>query len=917
MKWTRGPAGFRRLAPRVHPLLLPATVGGKAVALGAVAILAAGSASLTIYGTIPRMPATVTQPQLTANTNASCNKVMPKGYMRCFAIVRTPADHQITADQSGPPSTALTPADIQSAYKLPSATAGSGQTVAVVDAGDDPTAESDLAVFRSQYGLPPCTTANGCFKKVNQEGQARPLPPELCGGSSGCWPVEESLDLDAISSACPNCNILLVEADDNANANLEAAVNEAVTQGAKFVSNSYGGPETPSETTTDDPAYNHPGVAVTASAGDDGYGVNYPSASQYVTAVGGTTLTKDSSVPRGWDETVWNHSGNGTGSGCSQYEPQPSSQQGIPQLDAVCQNRATADVSADADPASGLAVYDTTGASGWLQIGGTSLASPLIAATYALAGTPAAGTYPSSYPYHDPSQSTDLNDVTSGSNGDCGNVLCTAGTGWDGPTGLGTPNGVTAFEGAPQGTITGEVTDSATGKPIASATVTAQPGDYVTHTDNSGDYTLNLTAGGSGYTLTTADYGYSTRTQTGVQVTAGQTTTENLSLTAEPSGTLTGTVTDGSGQGWPLHAQITIPGYPSGSVWTNPYTGSYSVTLPQGSYSLTVSTDYPGYQDKTIPVTVGPGTTSDKITLAADLTACTAPGYGPAGLAQGFAGWTGGTPKDGWAVSSRGGRGWRFDNPGNVTPPPHGTIPNPGDPHYHQFFYFDSDDFAVADPGYDAPRPLDTALTSPPVTLAGQKSPRISFDSAYYPDGRGRLGPARSGRGAAASVQLSTDGGHSWTTLWQQTASDAIGPVSIPVPQVAGNPAVQVRWVFTGGGFGYWAVGDVLIGTATCEPQKGGLVAGVVTDHTADSAVNGAQVADTAVAPPYPWPQGISLATADPTVPDGFYWLFAPVGSQQLSVTAPGYRTATATVTTRPGQVTRKNWALTASGGGR
>jgi subtilase family serine protease len=349
--------------------------------------------------------------------------------------VRTPSDHKITADTSGPPSTALGPADIQSAYNLPSATAGSGATVAVVDAGDDPYAESDLAVFRSQYGLPACTTANGCFEKVNEEGQQGNYPPDLG------WGDEISLDLDAVSSVCPNCHILLVEATSASIDDLGASVDEAVTLGATAVSNSYGssnadgaGIEPPGETSYD-PYYDHPGVAVTASAGDGGYAVNYPSASQDVTAVGGTTLTKDSSVPRGWDETVWGNGtegvkGDGTGSGCSDQEPQPSWQAGIT---ADCSMRATADVSADANPASGLAVYDTDGEGGWLQIGGTSLASPLIAATYALAGRPASGTYPSSCLYaHYLAGLSAFNDVTSGSDGNCGTVLCDAETGWAG-----------------------------------------------------------------------------------------------------------------------------------------------------------------------------------------------------------------------------------------------------------------------------------------------------------------------------------------------------------------------------------------------------------------------------------------------------------------------------------------------------
>ena len=868
-----------------------------AVASGALA------ATTALRQAGPSRPAA---PDLTTNTNAGCNSAQPAGFAHCFAVIRTPSDHRMTPDVAGPPSTALTPADLQSAYNLPSATAGGGQTVAIVDAGDDPTAESDLAVFRSQYGLPACTTANGCFTKVNQEGQQDNYP-----AADGSWPVEESLDLDTVSSICPECNILLVEANDNTDADLNAAEDEAVTLGAKFVSNSWGECEFSGEQ-DEDQYFDHPGVAITVSAGDNGWdnyeespscptpSPNWPAASQYVTTVGGTTLTQDSSAPRGWDETVWSDGG----SGCSLSEPQPSFQQGIPQLDAVCQNRATADVAADANPDSGLAVYDSTGESGWLQVGGTSLASPIIASTYALAGTPQPGTYPDTYPYHDPSQSADLNDITSGSNGDCGNVLCTAGPGWDGPTGLGSPDGVKAFEGGPQGQISGQVTNAATSQPVAGITVTAQPGNYVTRTDSSGDYQLTLAAGA--YTsLTASGYGYTTAAYGNVTVTANQAATENFALTAAPSGVLSGTVTDGSGPAWPLHAEITVQGDPNGPVWTSPYTGQYSVALPQGSITLQVSTDYPGYQDKTVQVTVGASTTQD-ITLDADLTACTAPGYGPDGLTGNFTGWTGGRPQDGWAVSSPGGAGWRFDDPGNRPPPPSASVSPYLPANIRRFVQFTGDDFAVADAGHYSPRPLHTTLTTPPVSLAGQADPEIAFDSAYYPGGGGD----------SAQVQLSVDGGRTWATVWRQSASDALGPVTIAVPQAAGKTRVEARWVFTGGGLGYWAVGGVLVGTATCAPQPGGLIAGVVTASSGVSTVNGATVTSAALPQPYPWPQGISLASTDPALPGGFYWLFAPAGSQQLSITAAGYAAATATVNVTQGQVTRADWALSPAAGG-
>ena len=219
--------------------------------------------------------------------------------------------------------------------------------------------------------------------------------------------------------------------------------------GAKFVSNSYGGSESSSDPTFDSEYYNHPGVAVTASAGDSGYGVEYPAASQYVTAVGGTSLSTASNS-RGWTETVWGSSagGEGTGSGCSADDAKPTWQ-----TDTGCAKRTVNDVSAVADPNTGVAVYDTYSQGGWLEVGGTSASSPLIASTFALAGTPAAGTYPASYPY---SHTANLFDVTSGTNGTCSPAyLCTAEVGYDGPTGLGTPDGTAAFtSGSTSNTVT-------------------------------------------------------------------------------------------------------------------------------------------------------------------------------------------------------------------------------------------------------------------------------------------------------------------------------------------------------------------------------------------------------------------------------------------------------------------------------
>jgi subtilase family serine protease len=333
------------------------------------------------------------------------------------------------------------PADLASAYAIP-AGGGAGLTVAIIDAQDDPNAESDLGVYRSQFGLPACTTANGCFKKVNQSGTSSPLPT----GDTG-WGGEISLDLDMVSAACPNCKILLVEATSASNANLGAAVNTAVKLGAVAISNSYGRSEDSSVTSDDSSYYQHPGVLITASAGDNGFGAAFPATGSLVLAVGGTKLSKASNA-RGWTEVVWNEESLGegaTGSGCSGFVTKPSWQN-----DTGCSKRMEADLSAVADPQTGVAVYDTyggasAGASGWEVYGGTSAASPLIAALFTALGK--ATTTNGSYPWKNPAN---FNDVTSGNNGSCSVAYeCTAGAGYDGPTGWGTPNGAAIGSGTP------------------------------------------------------------------------------------------------------------------------------------------------------------------------------------------------------------------------------------------------------------------------------------------------------------------------------------------------------------------------------------------------------------------------------------------------------------------------------------
>jgi putative cell wall-binding protein len=340
-----------------------------------------------------------------------------------------------TGDDTATPalgSYGLEPSDLRAAYGLSAVTGSSSATIAVIDAYDAPTIESDLNAYRSQYGLGSCTIASGCLTKLSQTGSTSSFP-----ATNLQWAQESTADLEMASAICPQCKLMIVEANSTAISDLGTAVNTAIAHGAKYVSNSYGSAisGTADASSYDSSYYRHAGVVITAASGDHGYaaGASYPASSPWVTSVGGTTL---SFTNGSWVERVW----SGTGSGCGTYGGKPSWQS-----DTICTNRTMNDVAA---AASGIALYlPGTTASGWTTGGGTSLSSPIIAATYALAGTPAAGTYPVQYPYQHQSALRDIvSDAVSGANGSCGgSAVCTARAGYDGPTGLGTPKGVTAF----------------------------------------------------------------------------------------------------------------------------------------------------------------------------------------------------------------------------------------------------------------------------------------------------------------------------------------------------------------------------------------------------------------------------------------------------------------------------------------
>lgn len=349
----------------------------------------------------------------------------------------------------------LSPADLRSAYKL--TTEGEeALTVAITIAYDNPNAESDLAKFREEYKLPPCTKEKACFRKVNQKGEEGSYPEP-----DAEWAEESSLDLDMVSAACPKCRILLVEANNNLATNMYAAVERAATLGATVISNSWEGNEYPGEE-ADDHYFDYPGVPVLFASGDDGYGVEYPSASSKAVAVGGTSLKKAANA-RGWSESAW----SGTGSGCSKYESKPAWQK-----DEGCAKRTVVDVAAVADPETPVSVYDTYENPGWILLGGTSAATPLLAGIEALSSSAVRAAGPKAF--SPAGQGGELFDITEGENALCGTYLCQAEVGYDGPTGWGTPNGPLALPTA--------VTEAATVASTSKATLRGSvlPGGFET-----------------------------------------------------------------------------------------------------------------------------------------------------------------------------------------------------------------------------------------------------------------------------------------------------------------------------------------------------------------------------------------------------------------------------------------------------
>ncbi|MEJ7648958.1 MAG: carboxypeptidase regulatory-like domain-containing protein [Nakamurella sp.] len=774
-----------------------------------------------------------------------CDTTVARDEARCFAMVLE--DTGVKA--ASPAPTGLSPADILSAYNLP-AGGGAGRTVGIVVAFDAPTAEADLTHYRAQFGLPALTA--GRFKKVDQRGgTAYPAPDEG-------WAGEAALDVDAVTAAAPQANIVLVVADDNSFENLGAAVNQARAQGAEVVNNSYGTGYDSSAGSGEDetllPAneqyYKHPGVAILASSGDDDYGVSFPASSNYVTAIGGTSLVKDTGAARGWSESVWHNTYGGPGSGCSiVFVKVPG------QSVTGCEKRSVADVSAVADPETGLSVYCTYAGGEWSQYGGTSLSSPLIAGMYALAGKPAAGTYPNTYPYLKPGA---FFDVTAGNNGTCTPaVLCTAGAGYDGPTGLGTPNGVSGFAATETGTVSGTVTHD--GAPLEGATVTI--GDAATATTGTdGTYTAAVPAGT--YTVTFSAYGYKTVTKTGVVVTVGNTATASAALVAVPSRAVSGTVKDGSGHGYPLYSMITIDGAPGGPVYTDPFDGSYSVNLPQGqTFTLTYTPMIPGYLPVQKTIKIGAADRSLSVAAKVDPAAENVPGYTTklVGAVQGF---DGATAPAGWTVEDKKDPGWTFTDVGNRGNLTGGT---------GGFAIIDSDKSGTG-------KAQDSSLVSPLFNLAGKTNAVVEFDSYF-----------KKFSTSNGTVNHSSDGGITWKTVFDVKSLDQSGHVRIAIPAADATATIKIRFHYTGSYAYYWEIDNVFVGLRSTVAVPGGLLAGIVKDGNTGEFVGGAKVTSADL----PELTATTGPTGDPAVGNGYYWLFSKLtGARTFTIAKSGYGTA-------------------------
>ncbi len=436
----------------------------------------------------------------------------------------------------------------------------------------------------------------------------------------------------------------------------------------------------------------------------------------------------------------------------------------------------------------------------------------------------------------------------------------------------------------PHGTLTGTVTDASNNAPITGALVSTT--GTSTTTDSQGNYTLTLPVGT--YDVTFSAFGYTTKTVTGVQISSGGTSTVNAALSPKPSVHLTGTVTDGSGHGWPLYTRIEITGLPSGPIYTDPATGHYSVSLPQNDiYQVKFTATLPGYQVVNDTITVGGSDTTHDVAIPIQAS-CVAPGYtfgyGAPVLNEPF---DGSSMPAGWTVVDNQGNGhvWQIGDPenrGNLT----GGTGN--------FADINSDFYGVSDT-------QNTSLVSPVVDLSGTANPVLRFHNDYFGF------PNQIG-----DVDVTTDGGATWSNVWHHGSDSVRGPdlEEVAIPQAGGQSSVQIRFHFVSSFGWWWEVDDVSVLNRACTPTPGGLVVGTVNDANTSDGINGATVTST----DNPAEKATTMATADdPNLSDGYYWMFSSLtGSHPFSATKPPFQAASQTVNVAANNATRANFSLKA-----
>jgi hypothetical protein len=798
--------------------------------------------------------------------------------------------------QAAPPpatSSYFNPAQTAKAYDWPDITNtrnGSGVSIAVATANAPGlTSDDSPHAFWNAYGLPDHT-----INVIPVDGQ-----PTLDNGT-----VETLLDVEYSGAMGPGATLNVYMGADAQNTTFTDVYNEIVNDNtSQVMTTSWGLYESsaPSQYQTDEAIFMQgaaQGISMFAAAGDNGSGDNaptgdnnadYPSSSKYITSANGTELTiADVSGSYG-NEHAW----SGTGGAISQLFIQPSWQTGPGVPDNGM--RMNSDMALNAGSLHPYVVYQS--GVGFGSVYGTSAVAPIFAGLFAIGVSQQTGGaslgQSNALIYNDvnansSNYASDFRDVTTGSNG-----AFDAGPDWDHPTGWGSPKATSLLSHlgvhGPSGTLKGTVSDAASGEPVADASVVINPGNYHLKTADDGTYSTQLGVGD--YTATASAFAYQDDTAS-VTITDGNTTTQDFSLAAAPTATISGRIKDGSGHGYGLYAEISVSARGFGQVadvWTDPKTGQYSVSLPKGyDYTMTVTSFEDGYTPGSATVTSLSGNVTKNFPLTVT-TACTAPGYAIPFSAD----FNGNFPPTGWSVSNAISDSpvvWQLNTGYKIGNYTGGT-----------------DTAATADSNDVLPRggAYDTSLVTPPIPVTRlQGETTLMYKASYieYSD-------------EALDLGISTDGGKHWTTI-THWASDhgtlyALPGESETVDLAQYLPAsgdFQLRWRYyeLNNGFDYYAqIDDVAIGG--CVPLPGGLVEGQVTDQASGKALIGARVSSDT-------DKGTKtfVNPADANLPAGFYLLFVGAGKHALTASYGQYSPATASVSVAKNGIKTQNFALKA-----